>query len=313
MENALRGFLTRIKSVCESLLFFRSKHIDSKIVCLQILLVNLLLALIKFVAGILGNSVVLIADAVHSLSDVLSSGGVLWALKVSHKPADQNHPSGHGKIESIATKMIALVLIAAGIGMLVSAYQQVARGEYFVPLEVAVWAAIISIVTKELSFHYVNFMAKKLNSTVLKADAWHHRSDAFSSFVALAGILGARLGYPALDPLLAAMVSLLVVWMGLKLLRTAVDELMDAMPDPNFSEKLCALGEDVEGVKEVREVKVRRYGSSLIIDLVIAVDGDITVSEGHSLAVAVKEVIKNNMASLEVEDVFIHVSPYVEG
>ncbi len=285
----------------------REKEVSGERVCFHVLLINGFLTLIKFVAGIVGSSSVLVADAIHSLSDVLTTGGVLVALKLSKKPADWNHPYGHGKIESVAAKIVSIVLIGAGVGMLVSAYNQISKGVIIIPHEIAVWAALASIIIKELSYHYVMFTAKRIKSTVLSADAWHHRLDALSSVVALAGILGARAGYPILDPLLAALVSFFVIGVGFKLLRGAVDELIDALPDQELCDEICACGESVPGVKQVREVKVRKYGSSIIIDLVIVVDGQMTVEEGHGLAISAKEAIMEQIE--HVDEVFIHVSP----
>ncbi len=290
--------------------FLNRENIDSRAVCFHVLLVNAALTLIKFVTGILGNSSVLVADAIHSLSDVLTTGGILWALKLSHKPPDWEHPYGHGKIESIASKLVALLLIAAGIGIIISVYHQISRGVLVIPHEIAIGGALISLVAKELSYQYMNYMAKRINSTVLVADAWHHRSDALSSLVALVGILGARWGFPILDPLLAGVVSFLIIWVGCKLLRSAVEELMDTIPDKDIIEQIRAAGERVGGVEKARNIKIRRYGSTQVVDLVIAVDGRLTVEEGHSLAISVKENIKNQVNG--IDEVFIHVSPNVE-
>lgn len=302
-------FVSPFNRLCQddSPLSKQDKEARGERVCLHVLLINGFLTLIKFIAGIIGNSSVLVADAIHSLSDVLTTGGVLVALKLSKKPADWNHPYGHGKIESVAAKIVSIVLIGAGVGMLVSAYNQISKGVIVIPHEIALWAALVSVIIKELSYHYVMFTAKRIKSTVLSADAWHHRLDALSSVVALAGILGARAGYPILDPLLAALVSLCVIGMGFKLFRGAVDELIDALPDQELCDEICACGESVPGVEQVRDVKLRKYGSSIVIDLIIVVDGRITVEEGHGLAVSAKEAIMEKIE--QADEVFIHVSP----
>lgn len=277
-------------------------------VCFHVLIANIFLSIVKLVAGIVGNSVALIADAIHTLTDAITSVGVIVSLRISRKPADKEHPYGHGKIESIAAKIISLVLILAGVGMLMMAANKVISGDNMIPKEITIWAALISILVKELSYRYTIIVANKLNSTVLAADAWHHRTDALSSIPTLIGIIGARYGYPVLDPLMAGIVAIFIVWAGYKLLRDSIDELMDRIPDKEIPEKIGELCNKVEGVKEIRNIKIRKYGMFLVVDLVIVVNPSITVYEGHNLAVQTKKKIIEEIDG--IKEVFIHVSPF---
>lgn len=276
-------------------------------VCIHILILNIFLSTIKLLAGIFGNSVALIADAFHSMSDVLTTVCVIVCLRISRQPADREHPYGHGKVESIAAKIISLVLIAVGAVMLVAAIKRVLSGSLLIPTEVAIWAALLSIIVKEFSYRYTAVAANKIQSTVLAADAWHHRTDAFSSIAALLGIVGARLGYPVLDPIMAGVVSLFIIWAGFKLLRESIDELMDTIPDKKIPQMITKLSKEVLGVKDVRSIKIRKYGTFLVVDCVIVVDPHITVDEGHNLATLSKERIMR--ANDNIKEVFIHVSP----
>ena len=276
-------------------------------VCFHILILNIFLSIIKLIAGILGNSVALIADAFHSMTDVVTTVCVIVCLRISRQPPDREHPYGHGKIESIAAKIISLVLIVVGAVMLFAATRKVLSGNLLIPTEIAIWAAILSIIVKEFSYRYTVTAANKIQSTVLAADAWHHRTDALSSVAALFGIVGARLGYPVLDPIMAGVVSIFIMWAGFKLLRESIDELMDTIPDKKIPQKITELALGIPGVKSVRNIKIRKYGIFLVVDCVIVVDPQITVDEGHNLATLVKERIME--AKDNIKEVFIHVSP----
>ncbi len=277
-------------------------------VSFNVLLLNIILTIVKIIAGIFGNSIALIADAFHSLTDVITTVGVIISLRISRRPPDKEHPYGHGKIESIAAKIISLVLIILGAAMLVTAAIKIMEGVSAVPKEIAIWAAAASILVKEFSFRYTIRAANKLKSTILAADAWHHRSDALSSVAALFGIVVARLGYPLWDPIAAGIVSLFIVWAGLKILKTSIDELMDTLPDEEILKEIHKICADIDGVKKVRNVKVRKYGMYLIVDLTIVVDSQITVDEGHKLATITEHAIMES--SDQINQVFTHVSPF---
>jgi cation diffusion facilitator family transporter len=277
-------------------------------VCFHVLIMNVFLSVIKLVTGFMGNSFALIADAVHSLTDGITTVGVIISLRISRKPPDKEHPYGHGKIESVAAKIISIFLVAVGIGMLITAFKKVMSGDILVPKGIAIWVALLSIIAKELSYRYTLIAANKLQSTVLAADAWHHRTDALSSVAALIGIIGARFGNVILDPLMAGLVAIFIIWAGYKLLRESIDELIDTLPDEKIPINISNLCEKVEGIKEVRNIKIRKYGMFYIVDLVIVVDPSITVQEGHNVAIVTRKKIINEIEG--IKDVFIHVSPF---
>ena len=283
------------------------RHKYGEKICIQMTLLNILLSTAKLIAGIFGNSMALIADAFHSLTDAITTVGVIICLRISKRPPDKEHPYGHGKIESIAAKMIALVLIGLGVLMLIAAIRTIMVGNLSVPAGITIWIVIISIVAKEFSYWYTLNAAKKINSTVLAADAWHHRTDALSSIAVLFGIIGARMGFPILDPIMAGLVSLFIIWAGYKVLRESVDELMDTLPDKDIPKRIKELCLEIPGVKDARNIRVRKYGSFLVIDCVIVVDPLISVDEGHNLAsLSKKKIMEDND---NIKDVFIHVSP----
>jgi len=279
-------------------------------VSLHILVLNVFLSIIKFIAGIFGNSVALIADSFHSLSDVLTTICVIICLRISRQPPDREHPYGHGKVESIAAKIISLVLIVVGALMLVAAIKRVLSGTLLIPAGITIWAAVLSIVVKEFSYRYTVSAANKIQSTILAADAWHHRTDALSSIAVLFGIVGARIGYPVLDPIMAGVVSIFIIWAGFKLLRESIDELMDTIPDKKIPQRITELSKEVPGVKAVRNIKIRKYGIFLVVDCVIVVNPHITVNDGHNLATLAEEKIME--ANDNIKEVFIHVSPNEE-
>lgn len=271
---------------------------------------NLFLAIIKFIFGIIFNSAALIADAFHSLSDLISNGVVILGIKFASRPPDDNHHYGHGKIESVAAKIVAIILLITGVSLLYSFSISIAR-EITIPASGALWGAIISILIKEAMYQYVSYKGKKLNSTALMADAWHNRSDALSSLAALIGIGGARLGYPVLDPIAGIVVALLILRMGVKLYFRSIKELIDTAPSEEFIKEIRELIMSIPGARNAREIKARLHGTGVYVDLKICVDKDFTVEKGHSIAKEVRSLLEEELK--EVENVFVHVDPCFYG
>jgi cation diffusion facilitator family transporter len=276
-------------------------------VSLQTIVANIFLMVAKLIAGLMANSSAMVADAVHSGSDILTTVGVIFSLKIAKQPADDKHPYGHGRAESITAKLLAVILIAVGVWIFCSSFQKIRTGQFTTPGSIAIWTALVSIVVKEWMYHYTVRVAKKINSSALVADAWHHRSDAFSSVASFLGILGARRGYPILDPLVGGVVALFIVWVGWKILRESIDELMDARIDGEMLDKITACVDTVEGVLALHDLKVRKYGSFYVVDLKIGVDADSSVQEAHKITSSVKQCIKTRVEL--VSDVMIHVNP----
>ncbi|WP_213166038.1 cation diffusion facilitator family transporter [Alkalicella caledoniensis] len=268
---------------------------------------NVFLTIVKGILGYLSGSSALVADAAHSLTDIVGSGVVLGGLKVASQPPDENHHYGHYKAESIVAKIVALILIFTGVGIGWSSFNTFFQGDLGAPEVSALWAVILSIVGKEAMYQYTAIVGRRIKSSAVLADAWHHRTDSLSSVAALIGIGGARLGFPRLDPLAGIVVGVMIVYSGVKIYLTAINELMDKAPDQEVVDKIKEVALNVEGCKELNDVKARWHGSKILVDLKLCVNPMATVLEGHSIAAEVKKQILQNNS--EIGDVLIHVNP----
>ncbi len=268
---------------------------------------NFLMSLLKIIVGITANSWAMLADGFHSLSDVISTAGVLVGLRIARQPADASHPYGHGKAEAITAKIIALMLLFIGFSTMAGAFNRINSPDLGIPGTAAVAAAVISLLVKEIMFRYTIYAGKKINSPALTADAYHHRSDAYSSAATLVGILGARLGYPFMDPAAGLVVGGCILYMGYKIARDSIDNLMDAAVDNQVIKEMEICAREVSGVKEVRDIKARNYCSYYCVEMTLAVDPEISVYDGHDIAENVKEsIISQNFSALEV---LVHIEP----
>ena len=268
---------------------------------------NILLFAMKLFAGIFGRSQAIIADAFHTASDALTSIGVLIGFKIARKPADEHHPFGHGRAESIVAKIVSLVLILVGLRIAYDSARILITGDMAEPGGIAFIAAIISIVVKEITYRRVMSAGNKINSVSLKADARHHRSDVLSSVAALIGITGAKLGKTFMDPLAGIIVAGFIIKMGAATFHMAYDELMDAAPPRELKDEIEKTIRGVGEVEEVKKIMVRKTGIELFIEVTIGVDGGKTVKEGHLVTVKIKREIFKTMPN--VRDVIVHVEP----
>ncbi|MGB2600050.1 MAG: cation diffusion facilitator family transporter, partial [Candidatus Omnitrophota bacterium] len=271
------------------------------------ILSNIALFILKFLAGIFGRSQAMIADAFHTASDALTSIAVLIGLKIARKPADLEHPYGHGRAESIAAKIVALVLIFVGLKLVHDSARILILKEMVKPHSIALYVAIVSIVVKELTYRRVILLSKKIRSTSLKADAYHHRSDVLSSVAALVGIAGARMGWTFLDPLAGILVAGFIIKVGTEVFHMAYDELMDAAPPKGLVRQIEETVMAAGGVLEVKKVMVRKYGLDLFLEITIGVDKNKTVQEGHSVTIEVEKCVCESIPN--VEGVVVHVEP----
>lgn len=261
--------------------------------------INLLLVLFKFCAGVLGSSSAMIADAAHSLSDFASDIIVLLCIRISGKPADADHPYGHAKFETLASVVIGALLLATGIGIFWDGCSTIIaslNGEAIkTPTYLALVAAVVSIAVKEGLYHYTMHAAIKLDSAPLKANAWHHRSDALSSISTLAGIGGAMwLGgkWSVLDPLAACLISLFILWMAICLMKPGLDELMEkSLPetDKRLIEEIIS---GTPGVKGHHRLRTRRMGVNRAIEAHLKLEGGMTLAEAHDVATEVERRLK---------------------
>ncbi len=272
--------------------------------------VNLLLAIGKLAAGIFGNSAAMVSDAVHSASDVFSTVIVMVGVKLSGKESDANHPYGHERRECVAAILLAVILAATGLGI---GYQGIEviwsgdTGKINVPTMLPLIAAIVSIAVKEGMYWYTIAVAKKLQSGALKADAWHHRSDALSSVGSFAGILGAKIGFPVLDPVASIVISIFILKAVYDIFMDAVGKLTDEACDAQTVEQMrqCILGRD--GVFGIDDIKTRMFGNKIYMDIEIQCDGNMTLFAAHEVAEDVHDEIER--AFPNVKHCMVHVNP----
>ena len=276
--------------------------------------VNLLLLVFKFVAGILGHSAAMLADAVHSLSDFVTDIIVIVFVRISSKPEDEGHDYGHGKYETLATAIIGLVLLFVGFGILwngaTSIWDFWQGGELKEPGMLALWAALVSILFKELRYQYTVLKGRRLNSQAVVANAWHHRSDALSSIGTAVGIGGAILlgeRWLILDPLAAVVVSLFIMKVAIQLLVPCVEELLEESLPAEVEEKIKQEILSFPGVTSPHHLRTRRIGSSYAIEVHIRMDGQITLEEAHHTATAIENRLKSEFGNRTY--INIHVEP----
>ena len=276
--------------------------------------VNVVLLLFKFVAGIVGHSAAMTADAIHSLSDFVTDIIVLVFVHISGKPKDKSHDYGHGKYETLAMTLIGAALLAVAIGIVYNGMTKILLwaegGQLEAPGMLALWAALLSIVLKEAVYRYSIAKAHKLNSQAVEANAWHHSSDALSSIGTAVGIGGAIfLGqrWTMLDPLASIIVGLFIVKVSIDLLRDGIGDLMEqSLPDA-VEEEILQLAGSVPGVTEPHDLRTRRLGNHYAIELHILMDGDITLREAHDRASEVENVLRDHYGSNT--HVVVHVEP----
>lgn len=283
------------------------RYKKSKKVSIISILSNIGLTIAKAFIGVLSGSTALIADAFHSASDLFSTIIVMQGLKIAHQPPDESHPYGHHRAESITSKILAIILIITAVGIGYESYQILKSSSISAPEISAIYVAALSIVVKEFMYRYAFKVGKEINSPALIADAWHNRSDAFSSIAALIGIAGALLGYPVMDPLAGIFVAILIFKTGIGIYIDAIKVLMDTAPSKEILTKIEEATKKASGVIEVHDIKVRQYGPKYFIDLKICVDPYITVEAGHNISAEAKHYIIES--DLEVLDVLVHVNP----
>ena len=268
---------------------------------------NLGLTLLKGWAGIVSNSSAMVADAVHSASDIFASLFVYISLKIAQKPPDKEHPYGHGRAEIISTLVVMGMLAAAGVEIIRTAIATIRHGDLNAPGNAAVYAAILSVLVNELMFQFTYRAGVKTNSPSTIANAMDNRSDAFSSIAALIGIIGAKLKYPVLDPVAGIVVALFIFKMCYGIAMDAVAQIMDESVGEQKIQEVTTLALTVSGVKNVHDVRVRRSGAAFLVDLNIVVDPKITVEMAHDIAESVREIIRVHMD--KVSQVRVHIDP----
>ena len=270
--------------------------------------VNVVLSTLQIVVGVLSKSQGLIADGIHSLSDLVADFVVLLANRHSQKDADANHPYGHQRFETAASLVLGLLLLAVGVGMVWSAVLKLENPASVAQVHaVALWVAGAALVGKELLFRYMLAVAKRVKSSMLVANAWHARSDAASSLVVGIGIAGNLAGYPILDPIAALIVGFMVAKMGWTFGWDALHDLMDRAVDTQEVQAICQTLRDTPGVSDVHDVRTRKMGDMIVVDAHIEVDASLSVEAGHDIAVVARQRV---MQRHRVLNLMTHVDPW---
>jgi len=270
--------------------------------------VNLFLSVIKVLGGIFGQSQALLADGIHSMSDLASDAMVLIAVKHAGEDADEDHPYGHARYETLATVALGVLLITVAVGI---AYNAILRLEHpdeiVVPALYTLIIAAISIFSNEALYHATRVVAKKVRSPLLEANAWHHRSDAISSIVVLIGVGATYIGYPLLDAIAAILVALMVAKIGLDLSRQGVQELVDTALNPEMVEQIKQTILSIDDVRQLHLLRTRRMGHNALVDVHIQVSPKLSVSEGHHITESVEQALCDKFD--EINDVTVHIDP----
>ena len=285
-----------------------NEKIAIKVSVISIIL-NCLLTLIKFISGVISKSSAMISDSVHSLSDVLSTFVVIIGVKISNKKADSDHPYGHERIECVSAIILSGMLFIIGALIGINGIKNVTNSSNLVmPGVLALIASIISIISKEAMYQYTIRVSKKINSAALKADAWHHRSDALSSIGSFIGILGSRLGFKIFDPLASMIISLCIIKVSIDIFKDAIDKMVDKSCDKEVINKVINVIEKNESVKNIDDIKTRQFGNKAYVDVEISVDENLLLKDAHKVAEEIHNSVENEINI--VKHCMVHVNPY---
>ena len=285
-----------------------NEKIAIKVSVISIIL-NCLLTLIKFISGVISKSSAMISDSVHSLSDVLSTFVVIIGVKISNKKADSDHPYGHERIECVSAIILSGMLFIIGALIGINGIKNVTNSSNLVmPGVLALIASIISIISKEAMYQYTIRVSKKINSAALKADAWHHRSDALSSIGSFIGILGSRLGFKIFDPLASVIISLCIIKVSIDIFKDAIDKMVDKSCDKEVIDKVISVIEKNESVKNIDDIKTRQFGNKAYVDVEISVDENLLLKDAHKVAEEIHNSVENEINN--VKHCMVHVNPY---
>ena len=275
---------------------------------------NLLLTFVKFLAGIFGKSAAMTADAVHSLTDLISDAVVLVMVKISSKGKDKSHDYGHGKFETLATLVVSLLLLVVGVGLMLKGIESIrfviGGGTIEKPSMIALWAAVISIAVKEILYQWTARVGKAVESQAVIANAWHHRSDALSSVGSLVGIGGAILlggKWTVLDPIVGCIISIVIIVVAVKISIPALNELTDASLSDEIESQIMGIIQSVEKVENVHDLRTCRNGQNYIIDAHVVLDPMMTVAEAHDITVKIEAALRQEYGADTL--IAIHVEP----
>lgn len=270
---------------------------------------NVALTVFKLLAGVVAHSGAMISDAIHSLSDVLSTFVVMAGVKLAGMEADDNHQYGHERLECVAAILLSVMLAATGVGIGISGVEKILGGgdELVVPGALALVAAVASIALKEAMYWYTRGAAKKINSSALMADAWHHRSDALSSVGSFIGIFGARMGFPILDPIASVVICLFIVKAAYDIFMDSIRKMTDESCDEETIRKMENVISAEEGVMGIDLIKTRLFGARIYVDIEISADGNLLLKDAHAIAEQVHDSIEQQFPM--VKHCMVHINP----
>jgi len=285
------------------------QYLQGRNVTLVGMAANLVLIFLKLWGGVVARSQALIADGLHSLSDLLSDFVVLLGLKLGRAEEDARHHFGHGRIETLASSLVGISLAGAGIAMGWAAGRDIWLGKVHNPTSLAILVAFVSVVSKEFLYHYTRVVGKRIQSPALMSNAWHHRSDALSSVAVIVGVAGALLipGWGVLDSWAALVVSVLIIKVGTSFVWSATKEFIDTAPHKDVLREIAGCAASVEGVKDVHDLRARTSGGKVFVQLHIVVDGEIPVRRGHDIAKEVETCLIERVPHLSTA--IVHVDP----
>ncbi|ATD55483.1 cation diffusion facilitator family transporter [Clostridium chauvoei] len=269
---------------------------------------NIILSIVKVVVGVFSNSNAMIADGIHSFSDVISTIGVIIGLKLSSKPADKEHPYGHERIESLSSLLLSIMLFIIALGIGISGIKDILNKSFVIPGSLAIFAALFSIITKEWMYFYTIKYANMIDSASLKADAWHHRSDSLSSIGALLGIIGARMGFPLLDPLASLLICIMIIKVSYDIAKQSMSQLIDESAKDDIICEITSKINSIDDIKKIDSIRTRLHSTRIYVDVEISVDASLTVEEGHDIAMKVHNLIEENK---KIKHCMVHINPFI--
>ncbi len=269
--------------------------------------VNVVLSVVKLFAGIFGKSSAMISDSIHSLSDVLSTFIVIIGIKISNKKSDNNHQYGHERLEEVASLILSFILLITGFMIGVSGLKNMYNNVFVIPSMIALVGSVISIIVKEWMYWYTIIVAKKYNSDVLKADAWHHRSDALSSIGSLIGIGASMLGFVFMDVVASIIIALIIIKIAIEIFLDSIKKMIDYSCDKETLKKIKNVVVNVNGVGGIDDIKTRIFGNKIYIDLEINADKNLTFEESHNIAHNVHDIVEEKIEN--VKHCMVHINP----
>jgi len=261
----------------------------------------------KIIIGSIGHSHALIVDGIHSFSDLLSDALVVFAAKKGNQTPDDDHPYGHARIETAFAAVLGGILIAVGVGIVIDALERLTSGDIVTPESMTIWVALLSVLSKEVLYRYTLIYAERLNSPILKANAWHHRSDAISSIVVLVGIAGSMSGIPYLDAAAAVIVSMMIAKIGWEIAKESIEQLVDKGLDPQKVRFISTHITEIPGVRHMHMLRTRQMGAEALLDVHIEVAPQLSVSEGHRISDEVSKELTSEFP--DIAQVLVHIDP----